>query len=256
MPVRCCVWDFTLSCEHGTKEDVDTFCRKWCKKWCYQMEKSDGEYLHWQGRVSLKVKSYLKGIVKKLPKAHWSPTSSENRDNDFYTCKEDTRVDGPWKDSDPYMPRQIRMYPNMLPWQQSVIDLCKVWDPRRVHVILDTTGNIGKTTLVGYMRCNGLARKLPMVNDMKDLLRAVCDMPTSTAYLIDMPRCTNKERLFQLWSAVEEIKNGYAYDDRYHFKEKFFDSPAVIVFTNTMPDLNLLSKDRWVIHTIVDGELH
>ena len=34
---------------------------------------------------------------------HWSQTSNENKDNDFYACKDETRLAGPWTDKDYYM---------------------------------------------------------------------------------------------------------------------------------------------------------
>jgi len=53
--------------------------------------------------------------------------------------------------------------------------------------------------------------------------------------------------MHQLWSAIETIKGGYAYDDRYSFKEKFFDPPRVIVYTNELNSetKSLLTPDRW-----------
>jgi hypothetical protein len=59
--------------------------------------------------------------------------------------------------------------------------------------------------------------------------------------------------MFQFYSAVETIKDGYAYDDRYSFKEKVFDCPNIWIFCNVLPDLNLLSMDRWKIWDIDDA---
>jgi len=63
--------------------------------------------------------------------------------------------------------------------------------------------------------------------------------------MFDMPRAMNKDRLYQFYAAIETIKDGYAYDDRYHFTEKVFDCPNIWIFTNRMPDTTLLSTDRW-----------
>ena len=76
------------------------------------------------------------------------------------------------------------------------------------------------------------------------------DMPTSSLYLIDMPRSMSKSGLLGLYSAIEEVKNGYAFDDRYKFTEKIFDCPNIWIFTNTLPDRNLLSYDRWKLWEI------
>ncbi len=70
-----------------------------------------------------------------------------------------------------------------------------------------------------------------------------------------MPRSMNKDRLYGFYSAIETIKDGYCYDDRYEFKERVFDCPNVWIFTNTYPNINFLSKDRWKIWSIHQGNL-
>ena len=83
----------------------------------------------------------------------------------------------------------------------------------------------------------------------------VMDRPISTCYFIDMPRSLPKTKLNQFYSGIEELKNGHAWDARYHFKEKYFDSPNVWLFVNIIPDKNMLSRDRWIIWEIRDNKL-
>lgn len=170
----------------------------------------------------------------------------------FYQIKLDTRIEGPWKDDDVviYIPRQVRQINVLRPFQQTIIDNLSDWDTRRINVVYDTTGCIGKSTLVGYCRAHQLARCLPTVTDCKDMMRMVCDMPTATSYIIDMPRSMNKERLGGFYSAIEMLKDGYAYDDRYSFKEKVFDSPNIWIFTNDLPNTGYASRDRWKVWCI------
>ena len=106
------------------------------------------------------------------------------------------------------------------PFQKSIINNSNIWDKRTINLIYCQHGNVGKSLLVGYCRAHKVGRALPPVNDQKDLLRMVCDLPTSKMYLFDMPRAMNKDRLYGFFAAVETIKDGYAYDDRYNFKEK------------------------------------
>ena len=73
----------------------------------------------------------------------------------------------------------------------------------------------------------------------------VMDTPKVPLYIIDIPRAVNKDRLFQLFGAIETLKDGYAYDDRYHFREAYFDCPNIWIFINHKPNLDLLSRDRW-----------
>lgn len=260
MSANCCVWDFTLRFDKdqyspGDEKSLKDLLICNTKKFAFQLECGEkSEYLHWQGRISLKIKKRLTGLKTLfndtiLDKCHWSPTSAPNMGNVFYTTKEDTRIAGPWQDTDEiiYIPRQIRDMGELRPFQQHIVDSANTWDTRTINVLYCPNGNIGKSLLVGYCRAHKVGRALPPVNDHKDLLRMVCDLPTSNMYLFDMPRCMNKDRLYGFYSAVETIKDGYAYDDRYSFREKVFDCPIIWIFTNTMPNTSLLSKDRWKI---------
>lgn len=66
----------------------------------------------------------------------------------------------------------------------------------------------------------------------------------------DMPRAMPKQALHGLYTAIEQIKKGKVYDLRYHYKDWWFDSPQIWVFSNTMPDRSLLSADRWKVWTV------
>lgn len=79
--------------------------------------------------------------------------------------------------------------------------------------------------------------------------------PPSRCYLIDMPRAMKKEKLYDFFSGIESLKNGYMYDKRYQFKDKWIDRPQIILFTNTDPDLRMFSVDRWDFWTIKDKKL-
>lgn len=252
------VWDFTASAEKVKKDDIIKWCNEKCKKWCFQLERgAQTDYLHYQGRISLHDKT--RNMTKVLAPTSWSPTSKTNADNEFYVTKEETRVEGPWRNEDPndviYIPRQIREIETLRPWQQTIVDSASDWDTRSINYIYCPEGNKGKSTLCGYVRAYRIGRVLPVVNDCKDLLRMVCDMPTSKMYLFDMPRSMNKDRLYGFYSAVEMIKDGYAYDDRYNFKEKVFDCPIIYIFSNTLPTTTLLSADRWKVYMIANNEL-
>ena len=258
----CYRWDFTLAYSENNKDEKvlkDILHRK-CKKYAFQLERGSSGYEHYQGRISLIKKKSLQALISFFKKhdefhgIHWSPTSSEVAKNgdDFYVIKEDTRIKGPWTDQDEelYIPRQIREMEGLRPFQKYIVENANEWDKRTINMIYCAEGNLGKSLLVGYCRAHKIGRALPPVNDQKDLLRMVCDLPTSKMYLFDMPRSMNKDRLYQFYSAVETIKDGYAYDDRYNFREKVFDCPNIWIFSNSLPDYTMLSADRWKIWTI------
>lgn len=247
-------FDFTCKEELFTEIELQKLLHKHCKKWCFQLEEGKTGYRHYQGRISLKMKKRLKQLPNIIGTGiRYSITSNANRNNDFYVLKDETRLKGPWKDEeyqDVYIPRQIREISKLWPWQQEVIDTINDWDTRSINVIYDNEGNKGKSILKTYIRCHRLGRVIPFCNNYKDILRMVCDMPTSKMYLIDMPRAVDKEKLGSLYSAIETIKDGYAYDDRYKFTEKMFDCPIIWIFTNVLPDCEYFTNDRWKFYTI------
>lgn len=254
----CACYDFRYSCvESLTPECLIKCFKKIAKKFVFQQEKSDTGYVHYQGRMSL-VKKRRKmealPLFGDIPPQYFEPTTNKEFTSGsmFYAMKEDTRMAGPWKDDDEevYIPRQVREMGALRPFQLSICENAEVWDTRTINMVYCQHGNIGKSRLVQYCRAYKIGRALPPVNDYKDLLRMVCDLPTSKMYLFDMPRSLNKDRLYQFFSAIETIKDGYAYDDRYSFKEKVFDCPNIWIFSNTLPDLNMLSADRWKIWNV------
>lgn len=261
------VFDFVISCVNEIDPDpapqaVRTVLNDFAKKWAFQLERGDSGNLHWQGRMSLK-KKRREGEIAPLLQAsgimfRLSVTSKENISNVHYVTKTDTYI-APHRytdtDEEIYIPRQIREIESLRPWQQCIVDQYDTWDTRHINLIYDPCGNIGKSTLVGYMRAHRLAVKLPYCNDYKDIMRMVMDIPTSRCYLIDMPRAICKDRLHQFYAAIEEVKSGYAYDDRYHFKDKVFDCPNIWVFSNTLPQTDLLSNDRWRIWQVANQNL-
>lgn len=250
-----CVFDFTSFQEN--KDDIIETLKKYCKHWTFQQEECPTtKKKHFQGRLSLKVKERLSGAIKKFPGWHLSITSTENRDNNFYVCKEDTRCDGPWSDTDTktYIPRQIQGI-TLRPWQQYVVDDRGVWNTRHINVIVDTEGNNGKSTLKTYVGCHKLGRAIPFMNDYKDIMRIVMDTPKVPLYIIDIPRALRKDQLFQFFSGIETLKDGYAFDDRYSFREEYFDCPNIWIFMNKIPELDYMSKDRWKFYTIQLGNL-
>lgn len=263
-----CMWDFVydLSGEIHSYTSVLANLMGFVKKLSFQLEEGSSGYRHFQGRLSL-IKKRRKSEIIKMFKAsgrimprYFKPTSNPNfyTGNNFYVMKEETRIEGPWTEKEYYnnieiyIPRQVREISTLRPFQKQVIENAKIWDTRTINVVYNESGNIGKSRLVAYCRAHRIGRALPPVNDYKDLLRMVYCLPTSKLYLFDMPRALKKDKQFQLYSAIETIKDGYAYDDRYTFKEKVFDCPNIWIFTNTIPDKTLLSKDRWKIWQVCD----
>lgn len=276
MPGGHFVWDFTMSKEHCnlTPTEVKETLISFCKKWGFQVEQGDNTgYIHYQGRVSLKTQSIQSTVVNLYTNKigftgiRWSLTSKENsKGENFYKyiTKENTRIEGPWTDRDieTYIPKQYRgLIDNLMPWQQEVTEKIKTFDTRKVNIIYDIEGSKGKSTLAHLCRIHNGGICLPICNDGEKLIQSCCNIMMakkirkSVPIFIDLPRAMDKTRLYGIYTAIEQIKSGYVYDVRNHYKDWDFDSPSIWVTTNRLPDSNYLTTNRWNLYIILNQEL-
>lgn len=251
---RCNESDFTVG---GIKEILT----KISKKWVFQLEESDTGYKHYQGRYSL-IKKRRPNECKKLIKDlgfelfnYNEPSSTNDHKNTFYVMKEDTRIDGPWQDTDEVKveTEQLRQFLNyeLRPYQKEILNWGNEFDMRRIDLIYDKRGNLGKSIFSEYLEYIDMAEEIPPYRLMDDIFQWVCARPKKKMYLIDMPRGMKKDKLGDLYAGIEVIKNGVAFDKRYTAKKIRFNRPRIVVFTNTLPILSLMSQDRWNL-TFVD----
>lgn len=265
MTSAICVYDFTSHEQSASQPAIKSWLKEYAKAWCFQLEKGEetGKE-HFQGRFSLKVAKRINQVIEmtKELKFHISPTSKSNHGNMFYVSKAETRVDGPWKDTDAddFIPWQYQNI-TLKPFQQTIIDSSMRNDFRKIDCIIDTKGGSGKSTVAAIGELKHGFIDLPPVNDAKDLMQVMCNIckdgesRTPGVVFMDMPRAMPKYVLSGLYAAVEQIKKGKLYDMRYHYKSYWINSPRIWVFTNVKPDLNWLSLDRWNFWTIVDDKL-
>lgn len=256
----CCTYDFTLFddlTEHQIMESLQIIC----KKFCFQKEQGmETGTIHYQGRLSLKMKKRKTELIQILnkywKKYHISVTSNENRNNNFYVMKEETKIDGPWdEDSIIKIPDDVKKMVNLFPWQEQLREELRKNDDRKIDIVCQPKGNVGKSSFVKYMAILENAAELPFCNDFKDVMRMAYCVGEKKTYLIDFPRSIPKTALKGFYSAIEKLKTGFAYDDRNKYRFRYFNRPRICIFTNEEPDLELLSKDMWQVWEIQDNQL-
>lgn len=254
----------TTSCRDkvGTERDVIEWFKTNCDRWIFQAEVGDGGYRHWQSAFQLKARTRKLTLAKAMrgtvmEGTHLSEMSDEKASFD-YSTKAETRVDGPWSSEDTEMPPELKDT-KLSAWQQQVhddlISPCTPAQRRIVSCIVDPLGGAGKSFLQKWMRWRKLAAVLPPISKAEDILAMVMCMPIKNGYVIDIPRGENPKKLAGMWTAIETIKSGYAYDKRYKFRDVSFASPKVWCFMNWMPDMGVLSRDRWDIWLMHEGRL-
>ena len=262
----CAVWDFRYNADAFEKyEEVIETLKGVAKKYVFQLENSDNGYRHYQGRISLikkrrrNEKMNLLKLFKDKPPNYLEPTTNaEYRSgSNFYVMKADTREAGPWADTDPEPPvltKQLEGFvkKELYPYQASLIKLAQHFDERKIDLLYDRHGNIGKSMLSEYMEYMGIAEEIPPFRMMDDIFQWVCSRPIKQSYIIDMPRGMKKDKLADLYSGIEVVKNGVAYDKRYTAKKIRFNRPRIFVFTNSLPEFKLMSRDRWNVWEITE----
>lgn len=263
----CAVWDVTWAWKEEQKVEWTNFFKGYAKKWGFQNEMSATGYDHGQGRFSLTSKKRFEDLKKlmddnSLSGYHLSPTCAKiAKSGDlFYVIKADTRIAGPWTDQDvqeeKVFTKQLQKIKELYPYQKSIVEYLKEWEDRKILCIIQPSGDVGKSGFCEYLEYRDLAYEIPPMNDMQDIMQCVMGLPTKwTAFTIDMPKAMKKDRLAPFFAGLESLKNGVAYDKRYSFKKRRMDRPHIIVFTNSMPDTDLLSVDRWDFRKIEDLEL-
>lgn len=227
----------------NTLEDLNA------EKYAFQLEKgSETGYMHWQVRVKLK-KGMSQSAFQKICPGHITVTSNLGRNFD-YVQKDLTCYDKAYryysKSPDAIAFADV-IGLQLRQWQMNVWMAIMSESDREVVVVIDEKGNTGKSTFAKWLVYyhNGweifdcetskemMGQVIPGVEEGKDL------------FIFDLTRAEGSTSR-AMWSAVEMIKDGRAYDTRYHDKRVYFKHPKVVVFTNQEPDKSYLSGDRWV----------
>lgn len=269
------IYDFTFFGKAGsdgppTVERFVELLQPIFKKWVFQLEAcpTTGR-LHYQGRGSLfkqKRQPELCAMLNETDLRGMDVSESSNNSKQFevfYSLKHDTRVEGPWCDRSwikpAYVPRQFRgLIDRLYPFQKSILDTRLDFNDRQVNVLYDPTGCNGKSTMASLAELHFKGLDLPPIGDHKELCQVVCDILMARQQrdpgivFVDLPRTLTLEpkKLAPFMVAIEQIKKGHVCDVRHHYRDWWFDSPAVWVCCNHMPDVRYMSRDRWRFWTI------
>lgn len=229
---------------------------KYCDKYCFQKEIGDETKTpHLQGTLSFK--SPMRWTELKLPKCiHWEATKDVSASY-FYCEKEDTRMKGtmPYKFG---YPIDCKVIDKLYKWQEHVVDYIKKdVNDREILWIYDPKGNLGKTSLAKYLIvkhdaiCATSSASKDVANLLFNLKESGRDLNKKTTFLF----CFGRSKEVIGYCAIESVKDGLITNTKYESGTMCFNSPHVIVLSNDYPNVSKLSKDRWNIKKLVDGEL-
>lgn len=266
------VWEIRANEDlYESPQQLIEFLQEIACKWCFQLEAGEKTgYRHYQGRMTLWKQTRKDTLMNdmhamQMPVPNYlEPSSTEySKGKAFYSMKVQTRLEGPWQNTDatpmfiPWQYDNITLYP----FQQSIIDSGRVEfrNSRTLNCIVSFAGCDGKSTCASIGALFHRYIDLPPINDADKLIASVCDILGAKecrdpkVMFFDMPRAMGKDRLYGMYTALEQVKKGFVYDLRNRYREWWFHSPQIWVFTNDIPAVSLMSKDRWVFYVINDA---
>jgi len=134
-------------------------------------------------------------------------------------------------------------------WQVGINNLLDTEpDGRKIYVFVDIKGGCGKSTFAKHLAMK--RNSLIVGGKSADVKYAIAErLKTEDVPIViwDLPRSIGDMVNYQ---SIEEVKNGAFFSSKYESGMVIFNTPHLIIFTNSMPDLSKLSMDRWVINVI------
>jgi len=216
-----------------------------------QKEKGkDAEKEHIQFAVRFEEAKSLKTMQGLFKGAHLEPAKNWIAAKQ-YCMKADTQVEEGIVSKPPPVcrdPLEGRAY---RPVQEQIIEIVKSEpDDRSIHWFFDPEGSAGKTTIAKHI-CLHHSDAIYLTGKSADMKFGVMSWLNSgkklKTVMIDLTRSVEA---FVSYQGIEEIKNGIFYNTKYESGMVLFDNPHIIIMSNFMPEMDMLSADRWVIHAI------
>lgn len=246
-------WCFTWN-NPGSAPGLRTKLEEICEKFVYQRERGAQGTEHLQGAIWLKKKmrfSTLKSIDAAI---HWEKMRNELASQD-YCQKSDTRIGEVVKYG--FVP-EIETLEELRCWQDELACILeRKPDSRHIYWIVDEDGGAGKTEFVKWYAVNhastSICANAGNGKDVANLLKNYAEkhqMGYFRVFLYNMARDANIS-----YRMLECMKDGMMTNTKYEAATLIFNRPHVIVMSNEMPETNKLSKDRWIIYKIKNGQL-
>lgn len=233
-------------------------CERLFDKWIYQLENSrssevhERDNFHYQGFGHLKQRRRpssikqlaisLNGLLNGIEMSAASTPGIEALKS--YVLKAESRVRGPYHDGSTYIGEDLIV--KLYPWQEQIKSRIEGKpDTREIDVLVDEQGNIGKSAFCKYM-CWHLKTPILGWGKTGDLLHLVSKLPNRSAYIFDLSRTKPQDwGRDDICAAMEGIKNGLFVNTKYECQQVIMKTPHIWIFTNHVPNISAMSRDRW-----------
>jgi len=231
-----------------------------------QEECPDTKKIHMQGYVEFKKETRFSTLKKHMPRTHFEAAKG-NRDANIAYCTKDgcniVRNGFPFGEEELALMRQKELWDYFKDfawrdWQKEVLKECELdSNDRKIIWIYEETGGVGKTLLAQYIHLKYEA--VLATGKKSDVFHSVIEHSRTHLHvkvaLLDIPR---EAMEFVHFGTIEKIKDCMVKSGKYEggtWTQSRKYAPHVICFANTPPKREKMSKDRWSVFKIVDGQL-
>ncbi len=132
-------------------------------------------------------------------------------------------------------------------WQKDILTIMDSKpDRRKIYWFWEPMGDVGKTTLARHM-CIINKRCLYVCGSVENIKFAFAKFKIKPKMVIwDLSR---KQRIS--YPAVEQIKNGIFFSQKYESGMVIYNIPHIVILANWEPEYANLSEDRWIVKKIM-----
>lgn len=244
-------WSFTLN-NHTLREFEilkNEICLH-CLDYRVQEEIGDTGTPHLQGYIQAK-KPIRPCETFSNKRIHWEKARSPRHAREYCT-KNDSATGQFVLDTR----KELKLIVPNRPWQKEILNiLTSDADDRVIHWYYDYEGNTGKSCFTKYL-CAKLGA-ITLSGKSDNCKYMVCEYFKQKnnwpeICIFDIPR-TNLDYIN--YDAIESIKNGCFFSGKYECAQALMNSPHIICFANSKPEMHKLSTDRWRIIQIKPEEI-
>jgi len=163
-----------------------------------------------------------------------------------------TKIEPAWRESIAKRPKGLHRPQKLFLWQSFILSLVSsdTSDDRSIIWIYNPEGQMGKSTLSNIIAedYNGCVITTTNYNDALHYVRNHTDHNGHPKVIVlDITRSTHISN--DVYRIVEGLKSPQTMSGKYDSKCLGFPFiPFVLVFSNSKPDINKLTLDRWIIH--------
>lgn len=165
-----------------------------------------------------------------------------------YAMKPESRIGGPWFDQSHHDKEQLKKdadLPELRMWQITLLKLLQ--EPpgdRKVFIVVDPSGNTGKTRFARYLQYYHNAFVLT-AGPARDLQHVVAENPNHPIYVLNITKSLPSGFVeADCLHVLESIKDGIFTTTKYQSRTVNMKSPHVVLFTNKVVAPTKLSADR------------